>query len=437
MRATTALPALALVALLPVAGLAEAAITEVALPAEAKQPLAVLADASGKIWVTLDETWAVGRFDPATQRLDIARLGTQKAGQGDSLIALAIGPDGAVWTGSAAYLHRVEPSNMTVRSFALPAPSQLGGGVAVDAAGKVWYASVTNDRLFGLDPSTGKMDNYATPQAFGPLHFDRAPSGLIVSGTYADTYAKVDTATGRVTAGRAGLLDSPVGVGHDATSLWFAEMGGSSVSRVDPGTGAAERFPTTPSPYYPVSGPSSVLVGRDGAVWFVEHFADRISRLDVANRTLHELEVPSSPGTNMQHLAEAPDGAIWFAEWSTHKLGQVAYEPRSPAFTVPERITVARGATQRLAVALPGDPAFGSPDANLTARYEAGAVVLDATKAAPGVYNVLVSSKFAPKEWLGRYVTVTVEDAPKGAPAPEAALVLLALVALAWRRRPR
>lgn len=417
---------------------AQAAVEEVALPSEAKTPLGLAFDRDGKLWLTLDGTWAVGRYDTATGRLDLARITTPKADERDQLLDLAFAPDGGVWTGSSSHLHRVDPANMTVRSFPLPKTSMLSGGVYIAPDGGVWYAVVTQDVLVRLDPATGQFTEHATPfKPFGPLHMEQGPAGAFLTATYGDTYATLDPAARSITAGPGDILDAPVGLTHHDGVLWVAEMGWNTVARVDLAAGTAEHFPTSPSPYFQISGPSDVLVARDGSVWFIEHFADKIARLDYAQRTLHEWEVPSAPGTNIQYLAEAPDGTIWTPEWSAHKLARIRDDGREAAFTLPGPVTVQRGATQRVPVTLQGEVIVNGPEMNLTATWDGSAVVIDATKAKPGSYNLLVAQKQG-KENLGRFLAVQVVEPAKSAPGPEAALVALLALGAAWvlRRKP-
>lgn len=403
---------------------------EIPLPGNATKPLALAFDPQGQLWFTLDGSWAIGRYTPANASWSLVPLAAPKAEENDSLWALRFGPDGSLWTGSQTHVHRVYPANLTAAAYKLPTRTLLTGDVHVAGPNAVWLALTASDRIVRLDPATGATTDIRSPPAgdrgFGPLQFHAAGPTVYLTGTYAGAYATFNPTTGAQTAGPTGLLAGPVGLTDQGGRLWIAEMGGDTVARVDPKTGARERFPTTPSPYYEISGPSDVAIGPDGAVWFIEHFADRIARLDPEARTLHEIEVPSAPGTNVQRLAFATNGTLWFAEWSKHRIGFLEYQRVEPSFGPLAPVTVAAGKTGRVSVQAPGSLVAGTGEANLTARVEGGDVVVDATKAAPGTYNVLVSSRSG-KEWLGRYVAVTVKGGDS--PGPDV-IVLLALVAV-------
>lgn len=426
---------LLLVASMVASGFAAAtAIEEIDLPPGATMPLAIRIDEVGRVWFTLDGTWGVGRYDPKTNETVVVNLSSPKAADSDSLFALRTGPDGSLWTGSMRNLHRIDTDDLSATSFPVPEETVLGGDVYITGDGIVWYAAVTLDKLFRLDIATGSVMEYPLdPKPFGPLVFDPGPMGVYLTATYAGTYAKLDPVSGKVQVGRTGILRAPVGLAHDDSFLWAAEMGFSSVSRIDPKTGQTERFPTSRSPYYPVSGPSGILVGRDGSIWFVEHFADKIARLDPVRRTLHEFEVPSAPGTNVQFLAEAPDGRIWFAEWSTDRIGVLDFTPEEPGFEVPEKVALNRGKAQ-FTVTIPGEVILGSDDENLSLSWDGTRVLIESRKAQPGDHNVLISSKRGDVV-IGRYVSVFVDTTSIPGVGLAALAGIAVVVALATGRR--
>lgn len=439
LRALCALVLLSLLA--PVVG---AAAQEVDLPATLRAPTALVVDEAGRVWFTLDGTWAVARYDPASAAPPaVWALPTQKGGQFDSLYGLDLASDGTAWTASQSSLHRVDPQTGKVDAFDLGAQTQISGGVlAADEA--VLVGVVGADRLARFDRATGEVALVAPPAApFGPLEFARADDGAIyVTATYANTYATVDAATGAMTAGPADLVMAPTGIAWHDGLLWIGEHGGASVMRVDPATDAWTRFPTPPSPYYPggLTGPSGVAVAEDGAVWFVEHFADRLARLDPQALTLVEYELPSAPGTNAQHLALAPDGAAWIAETTKHKLAFARDGGESPSFTVPASVTLRRGGTASFNVegAMGGRLLANSGLEGLNATVEGARVTLTAADVAAGEHLVVVSEQIDAKTYVGRYVRVHVEES-SSTPAPSVALVtgVIALAALAAARRRR
>lgn len=425
---------LALILLLPVAS---AAATEVSLPKGWTGPTVVAFAPDGTLWVTLDGAWALGRLNLSTNESKLYPLATPKAEDQDTMWALRFAPDGTVWTATGTYVHHVDPVSGNDTTYKTPTATHLPGDIYLAKDGTVWIAQVDANQLLHLDPRTGKIDAKAPPgDTLGPLSFDETSDGTVyLTGSYGNTYAKFDPATGGVKLGPR-VLDSPVGIAHDAQGLWVAEMGTSAISRIFPTSGGHARYPTSPSAYYSQSGPAGIIVAHDGSVWFAEHFADRIARLDITNRTLVEYEVPSAPGANIQRLVEGPGGVIWLAEFSKDQLGRVEYSGETFSAPLVDNVTLRAGESLDILVPVSGDIKIGSPHENLTIKALAGKVTLQASKTLPpGDYNILLASKNG-KTTIGRYVTVHI-DAAKNTPSAPLSLVVAAFVALAlaWRRR--
>ena len=414
----------------------QAGIEEKALPAGWEGPTHLAAGPGGQLWVVLEQSWALGRFDVVSGQGQLYPLPVSQPAGEASLGNLVVAPDGTVYLGTPTHVVRLFPTNGSYLTYPMPVRAQLGGDVNLAPDGSLWYALVDADRLVRLE-STGRMTHFAMPDApFGPLGIEPDPQGgFYVTGTYGDTLARYDPATSGMTLSTQ-RVQGPVGIRRDAQgALWVAEMGASSISRVLPSLSASERFPTTPSPYYPISGPAGVHVAPDGGVWFVEHFADRISRLDPVNRTLHEYEVPSAPGTNVQYLAPGPDGAVWFAQYSTNKIGRATHDATRVPFELPLNVTLRAGESLRIPLNATGTLLTGVSEPKLNATIQDGALVLHAAQDASGAHNVLVSVQDG-RDTVGRYVRVEVQEAaPAKTPGPSLVLFLGLLVVLARARR--
>lgn len=443
---------LALIALLALAAPgARAAAEEFQLPSGWEGPTHLAFDDQGKLWVTLDGSWALGRYDPATRSGNIYPLGVPQVPEG-GIGGLDVAPDGSVWVGTSRHLAQLFPANGSFNEYTLPGTSLVSGDVHVDPEGIVWYALTSVDILLRLDPRDGNITQFPLPnKPFGPLEFHATPDGgFFLTATYANTYARYDPKTSGLAIGRASVA-GPVGI-HQAPDgkVWIAEMGASSVSQVEHQTGRLERFPTTHSPYYPSSGPAGIHVQDDGVVWFVEHFADRISRLDPNKKTLHEYEVPSAPGTNVQFLAPAPDGSVWFAEFTKDRVGRATFtnEPVFPGG--PSEIALAAGASAEFEVtgAASARLTAAGPIESINATIRDGKLVVTAAPDAPitqapngtgpgsPLHYVLLSTSDG-KVVTGYFIPVAISPAQSDTPAAPllGALGILASIALLRRRR--
>lgn len=427
----------ALMAATPPAG---AAVTEYPLPEGFEQPLATAVDDHGIVWFTMDGGWGFGRFDPVSAQAVKLPFGPKPTAD-DALYSIAIGPDGDVWTASQTQLHQYDQASGEIRAYNFPARTQLAGGVLPLENGVTWAALVTADGVVRVDTEAGQIRPAGAPSAnFGPLEFARSPDGeTYLSATYGNTYARLDVNAREMTAAPAGLVAAPTGIVHDGTHLWLGEHGASSLVRIDPATNVATRFPSAPSPYYPISGPSGVAISEDGAIWYAIHFADRIARFDPVNLTLVEYEVPSAPGTNLQKIAIDDEGRVWFGEWSKNRLGFATYEGEEPMFTLPSELELPNVGEARVQLNASGTFTANTGVDGLTATVENGTLTVRSDGAAAGTHHVLVSQVDG-KTYVGRYMQVHVQAAAETPTAPIAlALGTVTLVALLRPigRRPR
>jgi virginiamycin B lyase len=86
-------------------------------------------------------------------------------------------------------------------------------------------------------------------------------------------------------------------------------------------TGAVTTFPLP----YPTSGPTSVSVGPDSALWFVEQSVAKIGRVTPAGQ-ISEFSLPSAHSQPVA-LTSGSDGAVWFTELVSDCGGCLASKP--------------------------------------------------------------------------------------------------------------
>lgn len=438
---------LALVLLLgaPNAG---AATAEQDLPPGWTNPSNLAFDEAGQLWLTLDGTWAIARWNMTTDETQLYPLPTPKRDTYDSMGAIRFDGRGGLWTSTQTHLHHLL-GNGTIESYELPEWGYLPGDVYLAPDGRVWTTLVDKNALYELDTATGNVRTHRVPDARGgPLEFEEASNGTVyLSTTYADTVATFDPGSGNVRLAPS-FVKSPVGLAAQGDKLWVAEMGQSSITLAYPTSGDHSRYPTSASPSYSVSGPSGILVHPDGSVWFAEHFADRVARLDVAKGYLHEYVVASAPGTDTQRVALGPDGDVWFAEFSKHKIGRANYTNEPVAVYANSTASVRAGDEVHVEAQTLRPLEASSPDENITTSVARGTTTGESTQwdvtirttrdLAPGTYRVLLSARDADDARVitGKYVELTV--LPPSADTPISAyvsLVALAIALLIARRR--
>lgn len=154
---------------------------------------AIAQDRAGFLWFgTLNglNRWNGYEFATFThERDDLASLSDS------SVLALHAAQDGSLWVGTAKGLDRFVPAPGAFQRFRAPThPADNRRllpveGIVTDRAGRAWFASYADPRLFRADPRTGRVSEHLIPGL--PRHWvtallvDRADR-LWVATQYAD-----------------------------------------------------------------------------------------------------------------------------------------------------------------------------------------------------------------------------------------------------------
>ncbi len=141
-----------------------------------------------------------------------------------------------------------------------------------------------------------------------------APSAALAAALFCAAAAWgvgiADFALPAANGGPTGIVLGPDG------ALWFTEQGTSKIGRITTG-GSVTEFPTLT----PQAAPTGITAGPDGALWFTELVANQIGRVTTAG-ALSEYTIPT-PASEPQDIAAGPDGALWFTETNANKIGRL------------------------------------------------------------------------------------------------------------------
>jgi len=121
-------------------------------------------------------------------------------------------------------------------------------------------------------------------------------------------------------------VSSPVGIAVDSDgTIWVADHGGNWIVNFNPANGMLIHYPThtPPASVYPISIPNGLLIDSQGRVWFCEHGGNSIAYYDPAESSMVEFPIPSGPIATTLWIALAPNGDVWFTEWTANKIGVV------------------------------------------------------------------------------------------------------------------
>ena len=116
------------------------------------------------------------------------------------------------------------------------------------------------------------------------------------------------------TSGPTGIVAGPDG------NLWFTEYYGNRVGRITV-AGATTDW-STGSGISSDSAPMGIAAGPDGNLWFAEYLHSRIGRITPA-ATATEFSSGISSSSLPRGIAAGPDGNLWFTEQGSNRIGRI------------------------------------------------------------------------------------------------------------------
>jgi virginiamycin B lyase len=178
----------------------------------------------------------------------------------------------------------------------------------------------------------------------GPTGIVLGPDGNIwfaLDSAYGSTSAGTGDALGRMspdgssqasfTLPTSGSGPSELVVGPDG-NIWFTELTAGQVGHIaTDGTGAVE---------YPLSDagsqPNGIAVGPDGKIWFTDLGTNSVGWIPVTGGAATEIPLPESDSLPAGILA-GPDGNLWFTEQRGNRIAKIATTPGATPteYTIP------------------------------------------------------------------------------------------------------
>ena len=328
--------------------------------------------------------------------------------------------NGSVWGSDFLYsrLVGVNPSNGQAEKIDL-ANGSTPYTLAVSPDNYLWFTESKLGASIGrVDPAGGTVSYYSLPT--GPawesvyLLFDTKTVGYVLALDGADPeYSQVFSFNPTAAAptftpvGNNDSLYAPVGMTLGEGGLWATEHSATAMAFLNFTTDRWTVYPLSTVPYTPW-----VLTYFDGsngtAVWFNEHYGNRmgvifdnatqLTEYNVSNPPLYNLTTITDPtgGVNMVTMGAAKDGA-WFAAAGGF-VGFVngSYVPPFSISLSSDSVNLAPGGSAQLALKVIGD----TPGSNLSLQFSdnefnnASAKLLSFTAgslaATPGGSNSLV-----------------------------------------------
>jgi virginiamycin B lyase len=114
--------------------------------------------------------------------------------------------------------------------------------------------------------------------------------------------------------------------------------------------------------------PTGMATGPDGAMWFTESATNKIGRL--ANGVFREYPLPR--GGSPTAITAGPDGALWFTESGASRVGRIATDGAITEYPVPVCAGCSDGGQSDIAIGSDGHVWFTSTYGNAIGRMSLG-----------------------------------------------------------------
>ena len=262
---------------------------------------------------------------------------------------ITAGPDGALWytSGVSNHIARATTSG-AVTVYTLPDP-HVASSITVGPDGALWFTlgafNSASAGLIGRITTSGAVTEYPLAGTLTPVEITAGPDGALwftgVVGSTDGGFIGRITTSGIITEypypsaypDLGGIVSGP------DNALWFTEGAGNVNS-----TGAAIGRITTSGiiSRYPIStafgsflNPLEIVVGPDGALWFTDAGTDKIGRIST-DGTINEFAThATTPIIQPEGIVAGPDGALWFTDYVYGQIGRMTTGGVTTFYPVP------------------------------------------------------------------------------------------------------
>jgi virginiamycin B lyase len=276
----------------------------------------ITAGPDGALWFTAGDANRIGRITTA----GVVTTYPIPTALGEPF-AIATGSDGALWftERSGNKIGRITTQG-AITEYPIPSESALAQGIALGSDGAMWFVEPHRNGIGRINVNGAITEITIPSPSTTPQFIAKGPDGAM---WFTESYGKV----GRIDAGVVtelpqtegappGAYNQGITAGPDG-AVWIATSGTgtavSKISRITIDTWRSFDLPAT------LSGPSQIVAGADGALWFTVFRNKIIGRITVTG-SITEYSVPSVD--YLVGITKGPDGALWFA--AGNKIGRFA-----------------------------------------------------------------------------------------------------------------
>lgn len=296
---------------------ARAVFSEWNLPKELGGINTAKPDSKGMIWFPSGQAGSLGRLDPRTGDVQSWKVPLEPTAKGEEppLHDIMIDKDDNVWLsgGGKNVILKFDTQKLQFSKWDVPQDYGLKPHTGeLDRDGNYWVTMQTGKPGKGwvvkLDPRNGKITGYATKAAY-PYPYGPEPYGLVID--------------------KKGMV-------------WFTELFGGKVGRIDPSTGEMAEYST------PITdaGPRRLALDSKGNLWFTECFVGKIGKLDPTTMKFTDYDLGVAGGGFPYSIRIDKRDQVWFSMNSNNSIGKldpVTGKVVHSLFPIPESTTIDPG----------------------------------------------------------------------------------------------
>ena len=267
--------------------------------------------------------------------------------------AMTVGPDGALWFTEREMVPNANISKVgrlfldgKVTEYSVPSGSWYTSDIITGPDGALWFTGYSG--AIGRITTSGVVSRYSTNTISGIVGLTAGPDGAVwfTDGINLDRV----TPQGSVTA-RLGVYRGPMSITAGPDGVIWGTSNNGTVQRIDITRTTLQyqgvpRYPTIQYDLYHLPDSNGIITGPDKALWFTEDVS--VGRITTAGTIT---EYPVSPnleiggeggigGENRQtsNIVVGPDGALWFVERGNH-LGRITTSGAVTTYAIPSTPT--------------------------------------------------------------------------------------------------
>lgn len=143
-----------------------------------RDPHTMVFDKNGNVWFTAQQSNAIGFFDVTAEKFHIVKPPVAEGNRRRSNLPYGIVLDskGHPWFNLFAgrYIGTIDPATFELKTYPVGNDSTLNRRIAISADDKIYYTDYRRGRLGMLDPTTGKVSDWALPGGPASLPYGMA-----------------------------------------------------------------------------------------------------------------------------------------------------------------------------------------------------------------------------------------------------------------------